>query len=158
MQKTPLLVAALSLSVLGLHAAHAGPVLLTALADHSFPYGSWAGHSDCGYEVAGWGSNVAANDLVFGSSVAFVLAEDDQAGPIMIQDPVTGTWTCWTNGVIAPDHDLDDCVSPVYVGTGTACGTGGGDGKVHAYCVSSFANPPGGYAHRPCPTTTWTRF
>lgn len=82
----------------------------------------------CGHNVHG--PNVVVNDAVFGSLVAFYVAEDDQTA--------TG---CNTGGLIT-DSDPDDCFSPLYVGAGTTCGPGGGDGLYWVVFVPWAANPP----------------
>ena len=76
------------------------------------------------------GPNVVVNDFVFGQLLAFYVAENDQTA--------TG---CNTDGILT-DVDPDDCFSPLYVGVGTTCGTGGGDGLYWVVFVPWAANPP----------------
>lgn len=99
--------------------------------DHGafFGHGQWANDVLCDYRLNVHGANVVLHDLVFGSLVAFVVAEDDQTGPTYIRDPALGDdYYCVTDGLIAPSVDWDDCVSPTYLGSGQTCGSGGGDG------------------------------
>ena len=101
----------------------------------AFGYGSWIDDPDCGYQLNHHGGNVVVNDAVFGSNIWFMTGEDDQSGPVKIQDPVTLEYTCTTSGSIMPGDpatdptaDADDCLSGLFVGVGFTCGSGGGDG------------------------------
>lgn len=100
-----------------------------------FGHGQWAWEPECNYFLNAHGPNVVVNDAVFGISIAFVTGENDRDGPMKIWNPATGTWVCETDGSIRPGDpdedptaDPDDCISEVFVGWGTTCGEGGGDG------------------------------
>ena len=74
------------------------------------------------------GPNVAVSDNVWGSLIQFVIVEDDQnaAG-------------CLTDGIVTGGPG--ECVSPVYTGVGTTCGSGGGDGLFWVVFVGSSPPP-----------------
>lgn len=92
----------------------------------AFGWGPWASDPDCGFGVFVHGPYVLVSDVTF-AEVAFTIGEDDMDGPQVVTD-ATGATTCMTDGMITPDMDPDDCISPVYVTRGQTCGTGGGDG------------------------------
>ena len=127
-----------------------------------FGYGAWAMDVECDYDLNTYGPYVVVNDIPFGPNIHFVTGEDDQAGPVKVQDPNSGEWTCLTDGSITPCPnndpslcdplgDADDCLSGAYVGFGESCGTGGGDGGFWVFLLSDYreeggfvnlANPP----------------
>lgn len=124
-----------------------------------FGYGAWADDAECNYGLNTHGGNVAIQDLVFGSEIAFLTGEDDQSGPVKVVDAETGAVVCETDGTISPGDasvdptaDSDDCLSETYIGTGATCGSGGGDGGYWVLLLGIFlaedgsgltlANPP----------------
>ena len=130
----------------------------------AFGYGAWAEDPDCNYALNVHGPNVAVSDVVFGNAIAFVVGEDDQSGPIKVQDPTDGSWICTTSGGITPcpdndpaqcgpTDDADDCLSVVFVGTGQTCGTGGGDGLYWVFLSGVHVTENGGVEAKNPPTT-----
>ena len=145
----------------------------TGVGGAFFGYGAWAEDADCNYALNVHGPNVAVNDVVFGSQIGFVVGEDDQGGPIKVQDPVTLEWTCTTSGSITPcpdndpsqcgpTDDADDCLTDRFVGTGSTCGTGGGDGMYWVFLdgvvVAEASAEVLGLANNPPTTGTITAF
>ena len=107
----------------------------TGVGGGFFGYGPWANEPTCNYGLAAHGASVVVNDVVFGSAIAFVIGADDTSGPAISVDPVTGETVCETDGSITPGDpttdptaDADDCLTDVYVGSGTTCGAGGDGG------------------------------
>ena len=131
-----------------------------------FGYGPWAEDPDCDYDLNLHGPNVAVNDVVFGAFITFVTGEDDQGGPIKIQNPLDGSWTCEVSGSITPglvtdpSADPDDCVSAPFLGVGATCGTGGGDGGYWVFLHAVFVdeNPASVDLRNPATTGTVTAF
>ena len=131
-----------------------------------FGYGAWAEDPQCDYALNVHGGNVAVNDVVFGAFITFFVAEDDQAGPVKLQNPLDGTWTCEVSGSITPGlatdpaTDPDDCVSEPYLGHGATCGTGGGDGGYWVFLHAVFVdeNPASLDLRNPATTGTVTAF
>ena len=115
-----------------------------------FGYGPWADEPLCDYDLNVHGDHVAVEDLLFGRGVAFFMGEDDQSGPVIIPDFVSGGNICETDGNISPGDpstdptaDGDDCLSPAYYGVGGTCGTGGGDGGYWVIIPSTYASESG---------------
>ena len=111
----------------------------TGIGGAFFGYGPWHWGDPCNYGLAVHGGTVTVNDAVFGNNIAFVIGADDRTGPVVSTDPVTGETTCTTSGSITPcpdndpnlcgpTDDPDDCLTPVFVGSGTTCGAGGDGG------------------------------
>ena len=128
-----------------------------------FGYGDWARDPDCNYLLNVHGPNVVVNDVVFGSAIAFVTAENDRDGPTKIWNPVTETYVCETDGSIRPGDpaenptaDPDDCVSEVFVGVGATCGEGGGDGGYWVVLMGTFVDEADGGVALSNPPTTGT--
>ena len=128
-----------------------------------FGHGAWASDPDCNYRLNVHGPNVAVNDVVFGNAIAFVTAENDRDGPTKIWNPATETWVCETDGSIRPGDpaenpaaDPDDCVSEVFVGSGTTCGSGGGDGGYWVVLMGAFGDEADGGVALSNPPTTGT--
>lgn len=120
-----------------------------------FGWGAWADEPICNYWLNVHGREVAVNDVVYGSSITFVVAENDRDGPTKIWNPATQSYVCETDGTIRPGDpaenpaaDPDDCVSEVFVGVGATCGEGGGDGGYWVVLIGAAvgegdsANPP----------------
>lgn len=113
-----------------------------------FGHGAWVHDPECDYQLHAYGPNVHVEDLVLGGNVQFLVGEDDYDGPIKLQDLVTSEWYCETSGSITPCpspdpascgpmDDIDDCISDAdagtpgyqpFVGSGSTCHEGGGDG------------------------------
>ena len=113
----------------------------TGVGGGFFGYGSWATSPICNYglTVHGGAATVLDSNPLVGNNVAFVIGADDRDGPVISTDPVTLETTCSTSGSITPcpdndpnqcgpTDDPDDCLSDVYVGSGTTCGAGGDGG------------------------------
>ena len=107
----------------------------TGVGGGFFGYGPWANEATCNYGLTIHGGTATVSDVVFGSDIAFVIGADDTSGPVVTVDPVTGEVTCETSGSITPGDpttdptaDADDCLTDVYVGSGTTCGAGGDGG------------------------------
>ena len=109
----------------------------TGLGGAFFGYGPWADEPICAYGLHEHGGSIAVNDVVFGSNVGFVTAQDDTSGPVIVWT-ATGI-VCTTNGIIAPHVDFDDCISTSAV----PCGPGGGDGGLWVV-LSQMAQENGG--------------
>ena len=139
-----------------------------------FGYGTWANAWGCDYRLNVHGPNVAVNDVVFGSNVAFIVGEDDGKGPTLIgpsgakAQAEVGTsehftasaessgvvWlACETDGIISPSEARGDCISQVYVGTGATCGSGGGDGGYWVFLLGVAATEGGGMSMGNPPTS-----
>lgn len=140
----------------------------------AFGWGPWADEPICGNALNVHGPNVVVHDVVFGRNVAFVVGEDDQAGPVIIPiftdvdvdarysppiRPEPTDWVCETDGSITPGDpstdptaDADDCLSPLYTGTGTTCGSGGGDGLFWVFIFAGYLHENGGIATSNIPT------
>ena len=113
-----------------------------------FGAGAWANEAICQYGLRTHGTAVTVTDVI-SPNIAFLTGADDQQGPIVIPDPVNGGNICETDGSISPGDptldptvDTDDCLSAVYINSGSACGTGG-DGGYWVFlspCVGS--EPP----------------
>ena len=131
-----------------------------------FGYGAWANDPDCDYDLNVHGPNVVVNDALFGSFITFVTGEDDQSGPLKIQNPVDGSWACDVSGAITPGlpldpaTDPDDCLSQPYLGVGATCGSGGGDGGYWVFLHAVFVdeNPAQVDVRNPPTTGTITAF
>ena len=121
-----------------------------------FGYGPWANEPTCNYGLQLHGGVATVNDVVFGSDVWFLIGADDTSGPVVTFDATEGI-QCTTDGTIAPGDpatdptaDADDCLSPLYQGTGVTCGAGGDGGywviltgaNVAQGGSLSFTNPP----------------
>lgn len=97
-----------------------------------FGRGPWANAWLCQNELNQHGSHYVVMDILWGPTIPFFVGEDDMDGPLLIQ--VDQEYVCLTDGMITPGPwtdptaDPDDCLSGPWVGTGTACGTGGSDG------------------------------
>lgn len=109
-----------------------------------FGYGPWADEPICDRGLHVHAGHVQVIDFVLGSRVPFVLGEDDQAGPVIVTDPETGATACETSGSITPGDptvdplaDADDCLTPVYHGAGSTCGSGGGDGGYWVFILGA---------------------
>ena len=133
----------------------------------AFGYGAWAQDPDCNYLLNIHGGNVVVNDVVFGNNIGFIVGEDDQSGPVKVTDPNTGVVVCETSGSISPcsstgcdpTDDPDDCLSQHYVGTGSTCGSGGGDGLYWVFLDGVFVDEAGSVnAGNPPSTGTITAF
>lgn len=124
-----------------------------------FGYGAWAEDPDCDYQLHAHGPNVSVQDVVFGNRISFIVAENDQNGPIKFplvdQNGNVIRYFCETDGVISPCppggcdfndpmQDHDDCAGPVYLGTGQTCGYGGGDGGYWVLFVPASNVPVAG--------------
>ena len=116
----------------------------TGVGGGFFGYGPWADESICNYGLTLHGGTVNVNDFVFGSDIAFVVGADDTSGPAISVDPITGETTCATDGSVTPGDpatdptaDADDCLSNVYVGSGSTCGAGG-DGGYWVFLYEAF--------------------
>lgn len=114
-----------------------------------FGYGQWV-QADCDYDLNAHGPNVVQNDFVFGSTLGYHTGEVDQAGPVQVDDPITGVSFCETDGLISPGDpatdptaDPDDCLSDLFIGSGTTCGFGGGDGGFWVILVVPVSPGPG---------------
>jgi len=139
-----------------------------------FGYGTWATTCD----LHPRGPTVTVNDIVFGNGIAFVIGED---GPSVGKSRTLGTdaetflWVvdyfgypasaeggddvttfCQTNGIIAPQVDVGDCLSTVFHGTGTTCGSGGGDGGYWVFLLSPEVSENGNGVFVSNPPTTGT--
>ena len=123
-----------------------------------FGAGPWANEPICQYGLKTHGTSVTVTDLI-SANAAFVTGADDQSGPIVIPDPVNGGNICETDGNISPGDpssdptaDSDDCLSVVFINSGTACGTGGDGGFwVFLECEWVLWPPP---PHWECSLTT----
>ena len=99
-----------------------------------FGAGPWANEATCAYGLRTHGTAVTVTDIL-SANIAFVTGADDQSGPIVVPDPVNGGFICETDGSVTPGDpatdptaDADDCLSTVFVNTGSACGFGGDGG------------------------------
>ena len=131
----------------------------------AFGYGPWATDPDCAYGYNLHGPNVVVNDVVFGNNIGFVVGEDDQSGPVKVPvdedaDGVPEGYICETSGSISPGDpatdptaDADDCLSNHYVGSGSTCGSGGGDGLYWVFLDGVFVDENGGVTAGNPPTT-----
>ena len=100
-----------------------------------FGYGPWAHEPTCDYGLTSHSATVTVTDIVHSGNVEFVIGADDTSGPATSVDPVSGATTCSTDGSITPGDpttdptaDADDCLSPIYTGSGSTCGAGGDGG------------------------------
>lgn len=117
-----------------------------------FGSGSWAEDPDCGYRLNLHGPRVSVVDDLHGPTVPFLVAEDDQMGPIKVVLP-SGGYACVTSGTLIPGDaavdptvDVDDCVAGPFFGEGATCGSGGGDGGywvllLEPYAIDHFGQP-----------------
>lgn len=100
-----------------------------------FGAGFWANEATCQYGLKTHDTTVTVTD-VLSPNIAFWTAADDRDGPVVfLSDPTTGQNQCSTDGTISPGDpeidptaDSDDCLSALFVNSGTACGTGGDGG------------------------------
>ena len=122
----------------------------TGVGGGFFGYGPWANEPTCNYGLAIHGGTATVYDVVLAHAVAFVIGADDTGGPLIETDPVTGETTCSTDGSITPGDpgtdptaDADDCLTDVYVGSGTTCGAGG-DGGYWVFLHGAFVSEDGG--------------
>ena len=126
-----------------------------------FGAGPWANEPICRYGLKTHGTSVAVTD-VLSTGITFVTGADDQSGPLVVTDPVTGTTVCETDGNISPGDpatnptaDPDDCMSSTQTSSGSACGTGG-DGGYWVFltaCEWYYWPPPPGIECGPSATT-----
>ena len=128
-----------------------------------FGAGPWANEPTCQYGLKTHGSTATVTDLL-SANIALQTGADDQQGPIVIPDPVNGGNICETDGSITPcapadeggtcgpTDDPDDCLSQVYINTGSACGFGGDGGYWVYYCCIwvRVCTPAGCYWVRVC--------
>ena len=132
----------------------------TGVGGGFFGYGPWAHEPTCNYGLTDHSGTVVVNDIVHGGDVAFVIGADDTSGPVVEVDPVDGTTSCSTDGSITPGDpatdptaDADDCLSEVYIGTGTTCGAGG-DGGYWVFLNGALVTEgAGGVGANNAPTT-----
>lgn len=116
------------------------------LGDHGafFAAGPWADETICDYRLARWRLDPTVEDDAY-AAVPFVVGADDTSGPTILPDSESDTATFLTDGTILPGDpavdpsaDPDDCLTPVYFGHGTTCGTGG-DGGYWVILLESYA-------------------
>lgn len=69
-----------------------------------------------------YGGTYTVTDLL-SANIAFITGADDMSRTNGDEDDLLPG--CLTDGIITPELDADDCLSTVFVNTGTACGAGG---------------------------------